>query len=132
MEGNNFFVCGEVLKDEDAVRLISTMQVGNIIKPKMSLEELVVVSHEVYREINEFEDRWIDKVSTLSYKAAINLLFAEIDRYPTIRKYNENRREDLQTDLAEGLVEYLGYGSMVDWSFIKCRLINTLTPNRWV
>lgn len=124
-------IIGE-LSPEDAKRFIDMMSVGSIMNPKMSLEELIFAAREIDNEINMFEARWLDKVDTLTYKDAVNLIFSEIDRYPTIKKYNKDKQETLQFDFMEGLIRSLDSEVKLDWSFVKGRLITTLTPNRWV
>ena len=121
MNEEHFYIIGELSPEE-----------RNFIKSKMSLEELIVAAHEIDNEINMFEARWFDKVDILTYKSAISLIFAEIDRYPTIKKYNAHKQDDLQSDLAIGLIESLGCEDMINWAFVKSRLIERLTPNRWV
>lgn len=131
MSEEHFEIVGE-MSPEEAKQFFNMINKRNTIKPKMSLEELVVAAREIDNEINMFEARWLDKVDTLSYCDAINLIFAEIDRYPTIKKYNAHKQDNLQSDLAIGVIESLGCKDMINWSFVKLRLIERLTPNRWV
>lgn len=102
--------------------------------PKMSLEELIEAARGIDSEINMFEARWVDKVDKLTYKDVVNLIFAEIDRYPTIKKYNDGKQEDLKYDLMEGLCEAMGvdFKANTNWLYVKEMLVMNLTPNRWV
>lgn len=124
-------IIGE-LSPEEAKQFLNMINKRNSIKPKMSLEALIEAAREIDNEVNMFEARWLDKVDILTYKGAINLIFSEIDRYPTIKKYNKDKQETLQFDLMEGLIRSLDSEVKLDWSFVKERLITTLTPNRWV
>lgn len=129
-----FEIVGEMSPEEEKL-FMNMIGIKNVIKPKkpkMSLEELIEAAREIDSEINMFEARWLDKVDTLTYKDAINLIFAEIDRYPTIKKYNANKQEKLQSDFVEEFGQFLGREIKTEWSFVKSRLITQLTPNRWV
>lgn len=129
-------IIGEVASDEIAKKIIDAMTCTSqlVRPPKMSLEELIEAARSVNNEINMFEARWVDKLDMLNYQDAINLIFAEIDRYPVIKKYNAGKQKDLQCNLVEGLYKALGvdFKASANWSYVKEVLIMRLTPNRWV
>lgn len=124
------FGVGKVNDIDDAI--IVARSANELImqeEQKLSAYEFNRIVNDIDIELCRFECRWLDKLHLLDYKKAINLLYAEIDRYPSINKYNAGRLDEVEYGVLTDYFNAMGIDGN-SWDVIKLEMLMQLSPRK--